>query len=235
MSASQLKVHFDLSSSPPAYSPPPAYAAHSFGEHDMSFAQKEHLASMAEQKLGYLVSSKRREPSLRHVLLHAGFLERILDSIDAHVPDPYEDDEPMIEESTTVIEQTIPSYELSQSLTTIVEVDDEMEVDEDHEDDEDESEDEDMPPLQRTISHRPDSPSPISNEEEDLLSESDSDDESLPSPPPVYNTAPDHPLFNLFEVREKARRDELSNQYKIDHKDQHNNLFLITNNLAVAA
>jgi len=234
MSASQLKIHFDLSASPPAYSPPPAYAAHSFGEHNMSFAQKEHLASMAEQKLGYLVSSKRREPSLRHVLLHAGFLERILDSIDAHEPEEYED-EPMIEGPVEVIEQPIPSYELSQSLTTIVEVDDEMEVDDhDEEDDEDESEDEDMPPLQRTISHRPGSPSPVSSDEEDLLSESDSDDESLPSPPPVYNTAPDHPLFNLFEVREKARRDELSSHYKIDHNDQ-NNMFLMNNNLAVAA
>jgi hypothetical protein len=232
MSAPQLKVHFDLSPSPPAYSPPPAYAAHSFGEHEMSFAQKEHLASMAEQKLSYLVSSKRREPSLRHVLLHAGFLERILDSIDAHVPDQYED-EPMIEESATVIEQT-PSYDLSQSLTTIVEVDDEMEIDEEDEHDEEEeeeSEDEDMPPLQRTISHRPGSPS--ISDEEDILSESDSDDE-LPSPPPVYNASPDHPLFNLFEVREKARRDELSNHYKIDHNDQHN-LFLMANNLAVAA
>jgi hypothetical protein len=230
MSAPQLKVHFDLSPSPPAYSPPPAYAAHSFGEHDMSFAQKEHLASMAEQKLGYLVSSKRREPSLRRVLLHAGFLERILDSIDAHVPDQYED-EAMIEESATVIEQT-PSYDLSQSLTTIAEVD-EMEIDEEEHDDEEEeeSEDEDMPPLQRTISHRPGSPS--LSDEEDILSESDSEDD-LPSPPPTYNTFPDHPLFNLFEVREKARRDELSNHYKIDHNNQ-NNLFLVTNNLAVAA
>lgn len=199
----------------------------------MSFAQKEHLASMAEQKLGYLVSSKRREPSLRHVLLHAGFLERILDSIDTHVPDQYED-EPMIEESAIVIEQIAPSYDLPQSLTTIVEVDDEMEVDNDEDEDEDESEDEDMPPLQRTISHRPTNASPsISNEEEDILSESDSDDE-LPSPPPVYNAAPDHPLFNLFEVREKARRDEFSIHYKIDHNDQ-NNIFLMNNNLAVAA
>jgi hypothetical protein len=224
MSAPQLKVHFDMSPSPPAYSPPPSYAAHSFGDHDMSFAQKEHLASMAESKLGYLVSSRRREPSLRHVLLHAGFLERILDSIDAHVPEQYED-EPMIEEPATVAEPT-PSYELHQSLTTIVEVD-EMEVDD--EDDESEDEDEDMPPLQRTISHRPGSPS---NSDEEDLSESDSDDE-LPSPPPVYNTAPDHPLFNLFEVREKARREELSNHYNVDYNDQ-SNMFLM-NNLAVAA
>jgi hypothetical protein len=227
MSAPQLKVHFDLSPSPPAYSPPPAYAAHSFGEHDMSFAQKEHLASMAEQKLGYLVSSRRREPSLRHVLLHAGFLERLLDSIDDHVPENYQD-EPMIDEVVSIVEPT-PSYQLDQSLTTIVEVD-EMEIDDEDDQDDSEDEDEHMPPLQRTISHRPGSPSP--SDEEDL-SESDSDDE-LPSPPPVYNTSPDHPLFNLFEVREKARRDELSNLYKIEHNDQ-NNMFLMNNNLAVAA
>ena len=229
MSAPQLKVHFDFAPSPPAYSPPPAYAAHSFGHTGMSFAQKEHLASMAESKLGYLVSQKRREPSLRHVLLHAGFLERVLDSIDAHSPEMYED-EPMIEDMpAAVAEQPTPSYELYQSeLGTIVEID-EMEVDD--EDDEQE-EDEDMPPLRRTISHRPGSPS-TSDEEDEVLSEEDSDDE-LPSPPPTYNTSPDHPLFSLFEVREKARRDELSNHYKIDHNDQEN-IFLMNHNLAVAA
>jgi len=232
MSAPQLKVHFDLSpASPPAYSPPPAYAAHSFGDTGMSFAQKEHLASMAESKLGYLVSQKRREPSLRHVLLHAGFLERVLDSIDAHTPEQYED-EPMIDDSIpAVIAEPTPSYEVHQSLGTIVEVD-EMEVDDDEDEDSDEDEDEDMPPLQRTISHRPGSPS-TSDEEEDL-SEEDDDDE-LPSPPPTYNASPDHPLFNLFEVREKARRDELSNHYKIDHNDQENLFLMNHNNLAVAA
>jgi len=230
MSAPQLKVHFDFAPAPPAYSPPPAYAATSFGHTGMSFAQKEHLASMAESKLGYLVSQKRREPSLRHVLLHAGFLERVLDSIDAHSPETY-DDEPMIEDMPAPVAEPTPSYELYQSsLGTIVEID-EMEV----EDQDEEDQDEDMPPLRRTISHRPGSPSASDEEEEEEadLSEEDSDDD-LPSPPPTYNASPDHPLFSLFEVREKARRDELSNHYKIDHNDQEN-VFLMNHNLAVAA
>jgi len=243
MSAPQLKVHFDMSpaTAPPAYSPPPAYAAHSFGHTGMSFAQKEHLASMAESKLGYLVSQKRREPSLRHVLLHAGFLEKILDSIDAHTPDMYEDDEQeeaiMVDDlSPAAVPEPTPEYEQlasSSSLGTIVEVD-EMEVDD--EDEEDEEEDADMPPLRRTISHRPGSPS--TSDEEDV-SEEDSDDD-LPStpPPPTYYTvtSPDHPLFNLFEVREKARRDDLSNHYKIEHSNnEQENIFLMHHNLAVAA
>jgi hypothetical protein len=216
MSAPQLKVHFDMSAPPPTYSPPPTYASHSFSDGMMSFSQKERMASIAEHKLGYLVSQKRREPSLRQVLLHAGFLERVLDSIDAAVSDTI--DEPMIDEDYQQVEMK-GSYEpeVHSSLTTIVEVD-EMEVDEDEEDD--------TAPLTRTLSHRPGSPV---SDDEDL---SDSDDE-LPSPPPTYNTAPDHPLFNLFEVREKARREELSNHYRIGHDDT--NMFLMDNNLAVAA
>ena len=204
--------------SPPAYSPPPAYLAHDF-DGITTFAQKERLASIAEHKLTYLVSQKRREPSLRHVLLHAGFLERVLDSLDASHPE--DDDEPMIEvkqESEYVV-----APEVHASLTTIVE--EEMEEYEDEEEDEDEEmedEDEEGAPLQRTLSHRPGSP---------VSDDSDSDDE-LPSPPPQY-TAPDHPLFNLFEVREKARREELSHHYKIDHEPE--NIFLINHNLAVAA
>jgi hypothetical protein len=197
----QLKVHFDMSPAPPAYSPPPAYAAHSFPDTMATFAQKERMASIAESKLGYLVSQKRREPSLRQVLLHAGFLERVLDSIDATTPEPIEE-EPLIDEDYQQVEMKgssvpEPAYELQQSLTTIVEVD-EMEVDE-----EEEEENEDMPPLKRTVSHRPGSP--VSDDDEEYLS--DESDDELPSPPPSYNTAPDHPLFNLFEVREKARRD----------------------------
>ena len=217
------KVQFDLSQSPPAYSPPPAYASHTFANSEMSFTQMERMASIAESKLGYLVSQKRREPSLRRVLLHAGFLERVLDSIDAYTPESV-DDEPMIDDepSTVAVPETV---ELHSSLTTIIEVD-EMEVDDD-DDSSSEDEDEDMPPLKRTISHRPGSP--VSSDEED---EDDSDDE-LPSPP-AYSASPDHPLFNLFEVREKARRDDLSNHYHITH-DDHENLFLMNNSLAVAA
>jgi hypothetical protein len=187
-----------------------------------TFAQKERMASIAEHKLGYLVSQKRREPSLHQVLLHAGFLERVLDSIDAHTPEQTVEDEPMI-----VDEQLeVPSYEIHNSLTTIVEVD-EMEVD-----DEDEEE-EDFAPLQRTVSHRPGSPVEDADDDEEDISEDDSDDE-LPSPPPQYEASPDHPLINLFEVREKARREELSNHYKIEHDDP-SNLFLMNNSLAVAA
>ena len=222
MSAPQYKVHFDMSAAPPAYSPPPAYAAHSFNDGMMTFAQKERMASIAEHKLGYLVSQKRREPSLREVLLHAGFLERVLDSIDATTPESIED-EPMIEEDYEQVEMkgsfVEASYEVHQSLATIVEVE-EMGVDEE--------EDEDMPPLERTISHRPGSP--VSDDDEDL---SDGSDDELPSPPPQYST-PDHPLINLFEVREKARREELSNHYRIEH-DNPSNMFLMNNSLAVAA
>jgi len=212
-----LKVHFDMSMSPPAYSPPPAYIAHAFDEMT-TFAQKERMASIAEHKLGYLVSQKRREPSLRKVLLHAGFLERVLDSLDATHPE--EEEEVMIEEK----QESVYTPEIHASLTTIVEEveDEEEDEDEDEEEEEMEIDDEDGAPLQRTLSHRPGSP---------VSDDSDSDDE-LPSPPPVY-TAPDHPLFNLFEVREKARRDELSHQYKIDHEPE--NMFLLNHNLAVAA
>jgi hypothetical protein len=212
-----FKVHFDMSMSPPAYSPPPAYLAHDF-DGITTFAQKERLASIAEHKLGYLVSQKRREPSLRQVLLHAGFLERVLDSLDASHPE--DDDEPMIEEKQE--SEYVAAPEVHSSLTTIVE--EEMEEDEDEDEDE-EMEDEDEEegaPLRRTLSHRPGSP---------VSDDSDSDDD-LPSPPPQY-TAPDHPLFNLFEVREKARREELSHHYKIDHEPE--NLFLLNHNLAVAA
>jgi hypothetical protein len=220
MTSPQLKVHFNTSAPPPAYSPPPAYALHTFTE-GMSFAQKERMASIAEHKLGYLVSQKRREPSLRQVLLHAGFLERVLDSIDASVPDTI--DEPMIDEDYAPVEikGSYSEPQVHASLTTIVEVD-EMEIDEE------EDEEEDMPPLTRTLSHRPGSP--VSDDEENL---SDESDDELPSPPPTYDTAPDHPLFNLFEVREKARREELSNHYHIEHDDS--NMFLMNNNLAVAA
>lgn len=210
-----LKVHFDMSMSPPAYSPPPAYIAHAFNEMT-TFAQKERMASIAEHKLGYLVSQKRREPSLRKVLLHAGFLERVLDSLDATHPEE-EEEEVMIEEK----QESLYTPEIHASLSTIVE-----EVEESDSDDEEEEMDvdeEDGAPLQRTLSHRPGSP---------VSDDSDSDDDELPSPPPVY-TAPDHPLFNLFEVREKARRDELSHQYKIDHEPE--NMFLLNHNLAVAA
>jgi len=123
-----------------------------------------------------------------------------------------------------------PAYELNQSLSTIVEVD-EMEVDDEEEDEEEE----DFAPLQRTMSHRPGSPveDADDDEEEEDVSEDDSDDE-LPSPPPQYQASPDHPLINLFEVREKARREELSNHYKIEHDDP-SNMFLMNNSLAVAA
>ena len=221
---SQLKVHFNMSApAPPAYSPPPSYAAHSFEGQMFTFAQKERMASIAEHKLGYLVSQKRREPSLHQVLLHAGFLERVLDSIDAHTPETVVEDEPMIVDD-------VPSYEVHNSLHTIVEVD-EMEVDDEEEDEEEE----DFAPLQRTMSHRPGSPveDADDDEEEEDVSEDDSDDE-LPSPPPQYQASPDHPLINLFEVREKARREELSNHYKIEHDDP-SNMFLMNNSLAVAA
>jgi len=210
---------------PPSYSPPPSYAAHVFDDGMMSFAQKENLASIAEMKLGYLVSQKRREPSLRHVLLHAGFLERVLDSIDASTPESI-NDEPLIEEDYQHVEMKEssipePAYELHQSLSTIVEVD-EMEVDE---------EEEDFTPLKRTVSHRP--VSPVSDDDNDEYLSDESDDD-LPSPPPQYQAAPDHPLFNLFEVREKARREELSNHYRIEHDDR-SNMFLMNNSLAVTA
>jgi hypothetical protein len=209
--------------SPPSYSPPPSYATHDFTSGIMTFAQKERLASVAEMKLGYLVSQKRREPSLRQVLLHAGFLERVLDSIDASTPESMQD-EPLIEEAYQHVEMNIsePAYEPNQSLSTIVEVD-EMEVDEAEEED-----DEDFTPLKRTVSHRPVSDD---DDDEDLSDESDDD---LPSPPPQYQAAPDHPLFNLFEVREKARREDLSNHYRVEHDDQ-SNMFLMNNSLAVAA
>src|SRR5271170_5180763 len=123
MSAPTLKVHFNLSApAPPSYSPPPSYAAHSFDDM-MTFAQKERMASIAENKLGYLVSQKRREPSLRQVLLHAGFLERVLDSIDATTPEQIED-EPMIDaEYVDFKQQQQPAFEVHDSLSTIVEVD----------------------------------------------------------------------------------------------------------------
>jgi hypothetical protein len=211
---------------PPSYSPPPSYATHDFASGVMTFAQKERLASVAEMKLGYLVSQKRREPSLRQVLLHAGFLERVLDSIDASTPESIKD-EPLIEEDYQHVEMNIPepAYELHKSLPSIVEVD-EMEVDEVEEED-----DEDFTPLKRTVSHRPGSPNSDDDSDEDLSDESDDD---LPSPPPQYEAAPDHPLFNLFEVREKARREEFSNHYRIEHDDQPN-IFLMNNSLAVAA
>jgi len=222
MSAPKLQVHFNMSApAPPSYSPPPSYATHSFSDGMMTFAQKERMASIAENKLGYLVSQKRREPSLRQVLLHAGFLERVLDSIDASTPEA----EPMIEEDYQQVEMKGSFVtEVHQSLSTIVEVD-EMEVDEEEEEDE-----EDMPTLTRTTSHRP-GPLVSDNEEGDLSDESDDD---LPSPPPQYTASPDHPLINLFEVREKARREELSNHYRIEHNDP-SNMFLMNNSLAVAA
>jgi hypothetical protein len=219
------RVHFGAAPQLPSYSPPPAYAAHNF-DGLMTFAQKERMASLAENKLTYLVSQRKREPSLRHVLLHAGFLERVLDSIDATTPEQLAD-EPMIEEEP-VKEVPAPAYEIHQALSTIVEVDDEMEVDDEEEEEE---EDEDMPVLTRTISHRPGSPVSSDDEEEQ---EEESDDEELPSPPPKYTAAPDHPLFNLFEVREKARREELSNQYRIEHETQQN-IFFLNNPIAVAA
>jgi len=202
----------------------------------MTFAQKERMASIAENKLGYLVSQKRREPSLREVLLHAGFLERVLDSIDASTAESVED-EPMIEEDYQQVEmkgsfvgekevEEETAYNVHESLATIVEID-EMEEDEEMEDGD---EDEDMPPLERTISHRPGSP--VFDEDDDILSD-DSDDE-LPSPPPQYLASADHPLVNLFEVREKARREELSNHYWIEHDDL-SNMFPLNNSLAVAA
>jgi len=195
----------------------------------MSFAQMERMASIAESKLSYLVSQKRREPSLRAVLLHASFLERVLDKIDSYTPPAAEEDEPMIDDVVPApVVESRP--EVHSSLATIVEVD-EMEVDED-DDSSSDDEDEDMPPLRRTVSHRPGSPT--SSDEED---ESDSDDD-LPSPPPAY-TPPqqqDHPLFNLFEVREKTRKDdlyELGNHYHIRPEEE--NMFLLNNSLAVAA
>ena len=209
-----------MSLAPPVYSPPPAYAAHSFSDGMTTFAEKERMASIAENKLSYLVSQRRREPSLRRVLLHAGFLERVLDSIDASTPESFED-EPMIEEDYQQVEMkgsfVEPSYDVHRSLGSIVEVD-EMEVDE---------EEEEMPPLQRTISHRPGSP--VSDDE----NVSDESDDELPSPPPQYS-APDHPLINLFEVREKARREELSHHYRIEH-DNPSNMFLMDSSLAVVA
>lgn len=217
------QVHFEIAPQLPSYSPPPAYATHNF-DGMMTFAQKERMASLAETKLTFLVSQRKREPSLRHVLLHAGFLEKVLDSIDATTPEEIAT-EPMIEEP--VKEVPAPAYEVQQSLSTIAEVD-EMDIDED----EDEDDDEDMPPLQRTISHRPRSPVPSDDDDAEEDEDEEDSDEELPSPPPKYTTANDHPLFNLFEVREKARREELSNQYRIEHESQQN-MFLHT--LAVAA
>src|ERR1700694_448866 len=98
----------------------------------------------------------------------------------------------MIEEDYAQVEMkssyAAPEPQVLTSLTTIIEVD-EMEVEEEDE--------EDMPPLTRTLSHRPGSP--VSDDEENL---SDESDDELPSPPPTYDTTPDHPLFNLFAVRE---------------------------------
>jgi hypothetical protein len=212
------RVHFDAAPHVPR-SPPPAYAAHNF-DGMTSFAQKERMASIAETKLTYLVSQKRREPSLRQVLLHAGFLEKVLDSIDSTTPEEIAA-EPMIEEEPQVVSEIpAPAYELHQSLSSITEVDEDMEVDE-------EEQDEDMPPLERTVSHRPGSP--VSSDDDD------SDEEELVSPPPKYiSPAPDHPLFSLLEVREKARREELSNQYHIGN-ESHQNMFLLNTALAVAA
>jgi len=217
MSAAAPKVHFNLSPSPPAYSPPPAYAMFTENEGFMTFAQKERMASVAESKLQYLVSQKRREPSLRQVLLHAGFLERVLDSLDASTPEPIAEEPELMEEE----EEFTPSFEVSSNLTTIVEVD-EMEVDE---------EEEEELTLTRTVSHRPGSPV---SDEEDL---SDDSDDELPSPPPQYVApAVDHPLFNLMEVREKARREELASQFRIERDDpSHQQLYFMNNNLAVAA
>jgi hypothetical protein len=222
MSAHPVKIHFNVA--PPAYSPPPAYAAHSFGDNMMSFAQKERIASVAEAKLGYLVTQKRREPSLRQVLLHASFLERVLDSIEATTPESFED-EPIIDESYEQVEMmvspVVAEEQSYQTLPTIAEVD-EMEVDEEDEDEDD------MPPLERTPSHRP--VSPVSDDDDF----SDDSDDELPSPPPQYTAGPDHPLFNLFEVREKARRDDLSHHYRIEHNDP-SHMFLMNDGLVVAA
>jgi len=218
------RVHFETAPQLPSYSPPPAYAAHNF-DGMMTFAQKERMASLAENKLTFLVSQRKREPSLRQVLLHAGFLERVLDSIDATTPEQLAD-EPMIVEEP-VKEVPAPAYEIHAALSTIVEVD-EMEVDEEEE------EEEDMPALTRTISHRPGSPVSSDDEEEEEEEDEVSDDEDPPSPPPKYMAAPDHPLVNLFEVREKARREELSNQYRIEHESQRN-IFFLNNPVAVAA
>jgi hypothetical protein len=212
------KVHF--AAAPPAYSPPPSYAAHDFGE-VMTFAQKERMASIAEQRLSFLVGQKKREPSLRKVLLHAGFLERVLDSIDASTPEPAED-QPLFDEYKPASLES--PYELHQSLSTISE-DQEIEIDE-------EVEDEDMPPLERTVSHRPGSP----NFDDEVEDESDeSDDDELPSPPPAYKASSDHPMISLFEVREKARREELSNHYIVEHLESADMFSMDNNQIAVAA
>lgn len=207
------KVHFATSPLPPSYSPPPTYESHFFErEGYMSFSQKERMASVAESKLQYLVSQKRREPSLRQVLLHAGFLERVLDSLDASQPEPIAEPQPMEEVKPA-------SFEVHPSLTTIVEVDDEMEVDEE--------EDEEELTLTRTVSHRP--TSPVSSDDEDS---SDSDDDDLPS----YSAPIEHPLFNLMEVREKARREELASTYRIGHDDpSHQQMYFMNTAVAVAA
>jgi hypothetical protein len=195
-----LKVHF-AQVLPPAYSPPPSYSL-TLRDEDISFTQLEHMASIAEHKLGYLVSQKRREPSLRRVLLHATFLERVLDKIDS-VPAP--------EEQVMAVEypaQGVPARtELHPSLNAIPE---ELELDE-----------EEMPPLERTVSHRPGSP--VSDEEDD-----DSDEEYVP-PPPSYSP----PLIDLYEVREKARREDIPSQYVFPMEQPHNMFFM--NSLVAAA
>ena len=205
------KVHFATSPFLPAYSPPPTYESHFEREGYMSFSQKERMASVAESKLQYLVSQKRREPSLREVLLHAGFLERVLDSLDASQPETIAEPQPMEEVKAG-------SFEVHSSLTTIVEVDDEMEVEE---------EDEEELTLTRTVSHRP--TSPVSSDDEDS---SDSDDDDLPS----YSAPIEHPLINLMEVREKARREELASTYRIGHDDpSHQQMYFMNTAVAVAA
>ena len=62
----------------PSFYPPLPYSKHDSD----SWATKERIASVAQQKIDFLFSQKKREPSLRFVLLHTTLLERIRTEID---------------------------------------------------------------------------------------------------------------------------------------------------------
>lgn len=53
-----------------------------------SWEDKEHIATIAEQKLGFVFSRGKSEPSLRYVLLQVGLLARLSDGLDLHVNSP---------------------------------------------------------------------------------------------------------------------------------------------------
>ncbi len=80
------QVHFDTATMLPAASRPTASVADNV-DGMMTLAQKERMGFIAESRLKWAVLQKHREPALRHVVLHAGFLQKVLDSIDATTPE----------------------------------------------------------------------------------------------------------------------------------------------------